>query len=147
MKKRGKQRQNTIKSNPVELAMRNGKTVYEKNLDRLRATELAAIDAFASIHAREQEWHEINAMVGICRLTAKAGIGIESIAACDKAEQHLREDFERFKATGRMGTTGPGLQAYRDVFAYMDLQRQSITEAQYADFIQKTIKQVTFTQR
>ncbi|MCU0943088.1 MAG: hypothetical protein MUE35_11115 [Hydrogenophaga sp.] len=97
-------------------------------MDRLRTAELTAVDAFARGAARELEWHDINAMVGICAEAARAGIGIEAAAACELATKHLAEDFERFRRTGKMGTTGPGLQAYRDVFQFMVLQRQSITE-------------------
>lgn len=144
MRKRTR-RKYVIKSSPVELAMRDGSTIYERNLDRLRTAELAAIDAFTRGAAQEREWMDINAMTGICAKTAMAGIGIEAIAACEAAKEHLREDYERFQRTGKMGTTDPGLQAYRDVFAYMDLQRQSITEGQYAELIQATIKDVRFT--
>lgn len=145
MRKRGKHRNRVPATSPVELAVRNGNSIYEQSLNKLRNVELAAIDAFARGQAREQEWHDINALTGICMRAAKAGIGIEAIEACEIAREHLRNDYLRFQATGKMGTTEPGLTAYRDVFAYMDLQRQSITEAQYHAIIQKTIRNLKVT--
>lgn len=116
----------------------------ENLLESLRARELAAIDAFARSAASPADWHDINAMVGICQTMAQDGVGPEAIEPCELAGQSLRADWDRYKQTGRMGTTGPGLQHYRDVYQFSDLQRQSISREQYEKEIAKAIKKIRF---
>jgi len=41
-----------------------------------------------------------------------------------------------------MGTTGPGLQAMRDLFEYHDLQRSSISRGEYERHIQSAINAI-----
>ena len=47
-----------------------------------------------------------------------------------------------FKATGRMGLDGPGLQALRELYAFHDLQRQSVSRSVYERAIVKTAQKV-----
>lgn len=130
--------------NPITLAIEGAAVSQQANLDKLRVRELAAIDAFTRGGAGEQEWHDIHAMTGICMTMAGAGIGPEANEACERACQALRADWLRYEATGTMGTTGPGLQAYRDVFAFHDLQRQSIARSEYERHIQSAISKVRY---
>lgn len=44
--------------------------------------------------------------------------------AIDRAQAGLSDAHDRFKATGRMGLSGPAIQAMRDLAEYHDLQRQ-----------------------
>jgi hypothetical protein len=116
----------------------------EPLLDSLRTRELGAIDAFARGAASPADWHDINAMVGVCLSMAQENVGPEAIETCALAKQSLQEDWARYDKTGRMGTTGPGLQRYRDVYQYADLQRQSITREEYEKHITLAIKKVKF---
>jgi hypothetical protein len=45
---------------------------------------------------------------------------------------------ERHDQTGRLGITGEGLRALRDLYEYFDLQRQSISRSEFERAIQKT---------
>ena len=53
-------------------------------------------------------------------------------------QQALEHSHDRFKATGKMGLTGQGIQAVRHLVEYHDLQRQSISRSEYEDWIKTT---------
>lgn len=131
--------------NPLAHAIEGATITPEALLNQLRVRELAAIDAFTRGGAGEQEWHDINAMVGICRMMANNGVGPEAIEACDRAEAALRSDWNRYEATGKMGTSGGGLTAYREAFEYHDLQRQSVSRSEYERHIRAAINKVKFS--
>lgn len=143
MRKRTKRKVRPL-INTVSYVMEGVRITTDKLLDQLRIRELAAIDAFTRGMAGEQEWHDINAMVGITRMMAKNRVGPEAIPACDQASDALQADWNRYKVTGKMGTSGAGLQAYRDTFRYHDLQRQSVSRAEYERHIQAATKKVNF---
>lgn len=128
--------------NPVQHAIEGAAYVPEELLAPLRLRELAAIEAFRTGTAGLQEWHDVNAMQGLCETMAREGIGPEALEACDRAEHHLLEAARRFEKTGKMGTSGPGLQAFRDVFDYHDLQRQSVARATYDQMIRLTTARI-----
>lgn len=75
------------------------------------------------------EWHEMIALMVIARRMAKAGIGPEVLPVCQEVNRHLVEAKDRFDRIGKMGLTGPGLQAIRDLYDYHDLQRQSVSRS------------------
>jgi hypothetical protein len=103
----------------------------EDMLDLLRQRELMEIAAFASGQATAQDWRELAGMLAVCRVMAESGIGPEALEACDRMEVEMESSRVRFNSTGRMGATGPGLTAMRDVYQYHDLQRQSVTRGDY----------------
>lgn len=117
--------------NPVAHAIGGVTGITEAEQEKLRSRELAAIAGMASSHARDQEWAEIDAMVSLMEVLAEDGVGIEGIEAAKEARQHLDGDYLRWIATGRMGTAGPGLKAYRAAYEIHDLQRQCATRSQY----------------
>lgn len=111
-------------------------------LDDLRMRELASIEAFAKGRATLQDWQDINGMLTISETMALAGVGPEALVDCEAAQKALIEAARRFEATGRMGTTGPGLQAFRSLFEVHDLQRQSVQRSDYEKLIQKSLNRV-----
>lgn len=142
MRKKTKRKVWSTDINPILHAMEGAAITGGSKLQDLQRKELLNIDAFARGVAREWEWHEVNCMVGTCRLLAEAKIGPEALEACERAEAHLREDYERFQKTGKMGTTGPGLQAFRDVYEYYNLQRTSISLSEYEKHLLRAINLV-----
>lgn len=62
--------------------------------------------------------------------------------AIDRAQAGLSDAHDRFKATGRMGLSGPAIQAMRDLAEYHDLQRQSISRGEYERWIRKTADRI-----
>ncbi len=121
--------------NPIKHAMEGAAFTSQQHLDALRIRELAAIEAFAKGQATVREWHEMTAMLNLAEMMAKRGIGPEVLVACQKAQEALIEAQQRFEKTKRMGTTGVGLQALRDLYEFHDLQRQSVARSEYESAI------------
>jgi hypothetical protein len=71
------------------------------------------------------------------------GIGPEALPACHDAQAALVEAARRYETTQRMGLTGPGIQALREVYEYHDLQRSSVSRALYEQMIVKTRHRLT----
>jgi hypothetical protein len=117
--------------NPVQHAIDGAMIVPQELLMPLRLRELGAIEAFRTGTAGLQEWHDLNAMHGLCETMARENIGPEALEACELCETYLIEAARRFERMGKMGTSGPGLQAFRDVYEFHDLQRTSVARATY----------------
>lgn len=130
------------KVNPIQHAIEGAALTPQHLLDQLRMRELAAVDAFAKGGAGLQEWKDLTAMLNVCETMAKDGVGPEALPTCQDAEAHLIDAARRFERTGKMGTTGPGIQAFRSLYEYHDLQRQSVSRAQYEQAIQRTKNRV-----
>lgn len=128
--------------NPIQHAIDGAAITPDSLLNQLRARELAAIEAFRTGSATVQEWSDITGMLNICETMARNGIGPEALDACAKAEQELIAAGKRYESTRRMATSGPGLQAFRDVYQYHDLQRQSVSRGEYDRWIRKTALRV-----
>lgn len=81
-------------------------------------------------------------MANISETLARDGIGIEVLEASEKAQQALLQAHRRHTETGRIGVSGPELQALRDCYEMHDLQRQSIARSQYEQAIRKTMNRI-----
>ncbi|MGX5662227.1 hypothetical protein ACWKWL_06605 [Diaphorobacter nitroreducens] len=114
----------------------------DKLLNGLRVRELAAIEAFRTGTAGLQEWADMTGVLNVCETMARSGIGPEALEACKKAEQALIDAGVRFESLGRMVLSGEGLQALRDLYAYHDLQRQSVSRAEFWRQIERAQKRV-----
>lgn len=130
------------KVNPIQHAIDGAAITSESLLNQLRARELAAIEAFRTGSATLQEWADITGMLNICETMAKGGIGPEALETCKAAEQELINAGKRYESTRRMATSGPGLQAFRDLYQYHDLQRQSVSRGEYDRWIRKATLRV-----
>lgn len=114
----------------------------QASLDKLRLRELAAIESFAKGKATVQDWRDIADMLNIAETMGLGGIGPEVIPVCAEAQEMLQEAAGRFESTGKMGTTGQGLQAFRELYSYADLQRTSVSRGEYERFIAKTAAKI-----
>ena len=129
--------------NPITYAIEGAAIASQSALDKLRLIELAAIDAFARGHATVQDWHSMTQMLNLAETMAGMGIGRQEVMpACRAAQAHLIEATQRYERTGRMGTTGPGLQALRDLYEYHDLQRVSVARSDYEKAIQMVTNRI-----
>lgn len=128
--------------NPIAHAIEGASILPEKRLQNLRLLELAAIESFAKGKATLQDWQTMTAMLNVCETTAKEGIGSEALEACQRLEAALIESQQRYEKTRKMGITGLGLQAMRDVYEYADLQRQSIDLSTFERMIDKTMNKI-----
>lgn len=127
---------------PITHAVQGAALIPQKELDQLRLRELAAVEAFRVGKARLQDWHDVCAMMNLCEAMARDGVGPEALEACERAQAALVEAAQRFERTGKMGTTGPGLQAFRDVYDFHDLQRQSVPRSTYEQCIARATAKV-----
>lgn len=84
------------------------------------------------------EWQELADMMNICEVMASQGIGPEALPHCQQAQESLTEAAKRFEKTKRMGLSGLGLKAIREVYEYHDLQRSSVPRSVYEQMIVKT---------
>ena len=124
--------------NPVSFAMQGAAITPDEDLNKLRVRELAAIDAFSRGAATLQDWNSVVALLNLTEQLARSGVGPEALPACELAQAKLIECKERYERTRKMGTTGEGLQAFRDLYEWHDLQRQSIGRSRYERAIQTT---------
>jgi hypothetical protein len=108
------------------------------SLDALQIRELSAVESITHGHGTVQDWRDLADVINLCETAAKMGIGPESLPACAKAQETLLQAAHRYETTGRMGLTGEGIAALRDVIEYHHLQRQSIPRSKYMKIIRKT---------
>jgi hypothetical protein len=125
--------------NPIEFAIVGAALTDEATLDKLRFRELAAIEAFRTGKAGKQEWCDLADLCNIAETFCRDGVGPEALETVEAAQEALAEAHSRHHKEGRaLLLRGPELQSLRDVFAYHDLQRQSVSRAEYERTIVKT---------
>ncbi len=130
------------KVNPIEYAIRGAAIPPRDELDRLLARELSSLDDLTHGRASLQQWYDLAAVVNLCETLAHEGVGPEALQPCHDAQEALIDAAKRFTKTQRMGLTGPGIQAVREVIEYHDLQRASIPRSQYERAIRLTTARV-----
>lgn len=125
-------------TNPVLVALMGASMVDKDSLDKLRFGELSAIESISKGQGTLWEYRLLADMLNICERMAENGIGPEALQACKAFNEELASMAERYEKTQKMGFTGQGLRLAREVYEYHDIQRQSITRAQYQLMIEKT---------
>jgi hypothetical protein len=129
--------------NPLRHAILGAGITETRVLDKLRIRELAAIEAMSKGMGTIVEWQELADMMNICEVMASVGgIGPEALPHCQDAQEALEEAAKRFESTGKMGLSGVGLKALREVYEYHDLQRSSVPRSVYEQMIIKTRNRV-----
>lgn len=81
-------------------------------------------------------------MMNIAEVMARDGIGPEALPHCKEAQEALTEAARRFEKSRKMGLSGLGINALREVFEYHDLQRRSIPRSEYEKYIVKTRQRI-----
>ena len=127
---------------PVRHAILGAGITQEHLLNKLRLTELAALDAMTKGLGTVQDWQELTDMMNISEVMALDGVGPEVLPYCKAAQDALEQAALRYQSTMRMGLSGDGINALRDVFEYHDLQRRSIARSEYEKYIIKTRQRI-----
>lgn len=127
---------------PVRHAILGAGITEDHLLDKLRLIELAALDAMTKGLGTIQDWQELTDMMNISEVMARDGVGPEALSVCQQAQEALEQAAKRFEKTRRMGLTGTGINALREVFEYHDLQRRSIPRSEYEKYIIKTRQRI-----
>lgn len=120
------------------VALMGASMVDKDSLDKLRFGELSAIESISKGQGTVWEYRLLADMLNICERMAENGIGPEALPACEAFNEELATMAQRYEKTKKMGFTGQGLRLAREVYEYHDIQRQSITRAQYERMIKKT---------
>jgi hypothetical protein len=110
----------------------------DASLNKLRLCELSAIDALTKGVGTTEDWRWVCDFLNIGETMGKAGIGPEILPHCKEAQEALLEAAERYQKTGKMGLSGQGIQAIKEVWAYHEAQRTSIARSEYEKMIRKT---------
>lgn len=128
--------------NPIEMAMLGVAPAGQEILDDIRTRNLSAIDAFAKGVATPADWRTIADCLNVAETMARGGIGPEVLEPCKQVQSALGEAHRRYRQLGRLGLTGPEIQALRELHEYHDLQIQSVTRAEFERWIEKTAARI-----
>ena len=120
---------------PIQHAISGAAITPQAERDRLLLRELSALDDFTKGRATIQQWSDLSMVLNLCETVAREKIGAEALPICKAAEDELIKAAVRFEQTGRMGLSGPGITAMREVIEYHDAQRASISRSQYERLI------------
>lgn len=127
------------KENPIQHAINGASITHPDLLNKLHMRELASLDALTQGRGRMDEWSDMVNVNNLAQTLAGMGVGREEVMpVCHAAEAVLIEAAERYQRTKRMGLSGQGIQALRDVIEYHHLQRSSIPRSQYEEAIRLT---------
>jgi len=138
MKKQCKRKVWSTNINAVAHAIAGAAVADNKSLDKLRLSELSAIDAMTKGMGTTEDWRWLADICNIAETMGKSGIGPEVLPYCDEAQKALLEAADRYQKTGKMGLSGVGISKIKDLWEYHDLQRTSIARSKYERMIQKT---------
>jgi hypothetical protein len=123
---------------PIAHAIAGAAITTDDCLEQLKTKEQNAIEAMRIGKADVWTWQALVDMNNICQVMANQGIGPEAIPDTIMAEIELKNAAKRFQSTGKMLLTGIGLRAINEVFEWHQLQRTSISRAEYERMIEKT---------
>lgn len=127
------------KLNTIAYCLEGARPTAADQQEKLVMRELGSIENIVKGSASEIDWHDLNACLTICEELARANIGPEALPACEQARATLKDMAARWRDTGKMGVSGQGLQALRDLAEYHQLQRSSITRFVYETHLKKAI--------
>lgn len=124
--------------NPISMAIMGAAVSGKKPLDQLRLAELSAIDEMVTGKGTTESWRWIADCINIAETLGKMGIGPEALPLCQIAQQAMLEAADRYQKTKRMGLSGEGIKAVKELWEIHDLQRTSVARSVYEAAILKT---------
>jgi hypothetical protein len=124
--------------NPITYALEGASITQRDKLDKLRVMEYSALDAITKGLGTVTDWHTLTEVLNLSETMARAGVGPEVLPVCEKAQKALHEAALRYQKTFKIGLTGEGIQAVRELIAFADLQQSSISRSEFERYIQKT---------
>jgi hypothetical protein len=137
MKKRTKRKVwNLI--DPITHAIVGAAITHREKLDKLRMLEYSALEAITKGQGTVQDWRSLVDVLNLSEMMGRGGIGPEVLPICEKAQKALHEAALRFEKTKKLGLSGEGIQAIRDLIEFADLQQSSISRSEFEKYIKKT---------
>lgn len=141
MKKRCKRKVYQL-LNPISMAIMGAAVSGKKPLDQLRLAELSAFDAVVSGKGCPEDMRWLIDVLNISECMAKDGIGPELLPICKQAQESMLEAVERYNNTGKLGLSGVGIKAVKEMMEMHDLQRTSVARSVYENAIRKTANRI-----
>jgi hypothetical protein len=138
MKKKCKRTIWSTAINPISHAIAGARITDEALLDKLRMRELSALDSMMKGYGTVDDWRLLVDMMNIAEMMGKNGIGPEVLPYCEQGCQAMTEAAMRYQKTMKMGLSGVGIGALRQICEYHDLQRTSVSRSVYETMITKT---------
>jgi hypothetical protein len=124
---------------PVTHAIVGASITHRERLDKLRLLEYSALEAMTKGNGTVHDWRILVDVLNLSETMARNNIGKnEVLPICQKAQDVLHQAAERYQNTMKMGLSGEGIQAVRDLIEYADLQQSSISRSDFERYIQKT---------
>jgi hypothetical protein len=124
---------------PIQHGIIGAAITQRDKLDKLRMLEYSALDAITKGQGTIHDWRTLVDVLNLSETMARNGIGKDEVLpVCEKAQKALHEAAVRFQSSKRMGLSGEGMQAIRDLIQYADLQQSSISRSEFERYIQKT---------
>jgi hypothetical protein len=130
------------KINPIEHAITGAGITTETLLDVLRLKELLAIESMLKGDATVEDWRVLVDMMNIAETMSVNGIGIEVLDICKIVQVEMEAAAYRYEKTRKMGLSGTGIRYIKELYALHDLQRQSISRADFVKMIDKTMNYI-----
>jgi len=138
MKKKCKRKIWSTTINPITHAIAGARVTEDRLLDKLRMRELSAFDSMVKGWGTVEDWRVLVDMMNIAEMMGKSGIGPEVLPYCEDGCQAMTEAALRYQKSMKMGLSGLGINALREICAYHDLQRISVSRSVYETMITKT---------
>jgi len=138
MKKKCKRKIWSTTINPITHAISGARVTEDRLLDKLRMRELSAFDSMVKGWGTVEDWRVLVDMMNIAEMMGKSGIGPEVLPYCEEGCQAMTEAARRYQKSMNMGLSGVGINALREICAYHDLQRTSVSRSVYETMITKT---------
>jgi hypothetical protein len=124
---------------PISHGIIGASITPRQTLDKLRLTEYAALESITKGSGTIQDWRTLVDVLNLAEMFARNGVGKDEVLpVCEKAQNALHEAAMRYQKTLRIGLSGEGIQACRDLIAYADLQQGSVTRAEFEKYVKKT---------
>ncbi len=138
MRKKCRRKIWSTKIDPIAHAIAGAAITDEQSLNKLRLGELNAIDSILRGEGTVTHWQLLVDCMNIAETMGLNGIGPEVLPHCELAQQALYDAAKRYEKIKRIGLSGVGIQAIKDVIEYHDLQRSSVSRSVYETMIEKT---------
>ena len=123
---------------PIQHGIIGASVTQRDKLDKLRLLEYSALDAMIKGSGTISDWRILVDVLNLSEMLGRGGIGPEVLPVCEKAQKALHEAAIRFEKTKKLGLSGEGIQAIRELIEYADLQQGSISRSEFERYIQKT---------
>lgn len=127
---------------PITLAKQGACITNGKELALVRVLELSALEAMCAGKGTLDDWKELADMLNRCECMARGGIGHEALPYCEAAEREMISAAKTYQETRKMVLSTEGIAALREVYAYHDLQRTSVSRREYELWIRKSMCKV-----